>query len=230
MKLLGLIGGMSWESTIEYYRLLNEMIKSELGSWNSAKLMLYSVNFEEILQLQNQNEWNQIEIIMLEICNKLEIAGCEAIMICSNTMHLIADVLERQISLPIINVIDETAKAITTKKLKKIGLLGTKFTMDGNFYVKKLVDKFKLNVFLPTNEEREYINNAIYNEFAQGKFLKSTKDKFLDIISNLKNQGAEGIILGCTEIPMLIKQSDVDVELFDTLRIHLKAAVDFCLP
>ena len=230
MKLLGLIGGMSWENTIEYYRILNEMIKSELGAWNSAKILLYSVNFEEILPLQNKNEWNQIEKIMLEICNKLELAGCEAIIICSNTMHLIADNLERQISLPIINVIDETAKNINLKNFKKIGLLGTRFTMDGDFYVKKLVNKYKLKVLLPTKEEKEYINNAIYNEFAQGKFLQSTKDKFLDIISNFKNQGAEGIILGCTEIPMLIKQSDVDITLFDTLRIHLKAAVNFCLP
>lgn len=229
MKLLGLIGGMSWESTIEYYRILNELIKNELGSWNSAKILLYSVNFEEILTLQNNNDWKQIENRMIEICKKLETVGSSAIVICSNTMHKIADNLEGRISIPIINVIDETAKVIKSMKIKTIGLLGTKFTMESGFYKNKLEKKYDLIVNLPEKEERDYIHDTIYNEFAQGKFFESTKKRFLKIISNLKNKGCEGIILGCTEIPLLIKQKDIDLKIFDTLKIHLEAACSYAL-
>jgi aspartate racemase len=229
MQLLGLIGGMSWESTIEYYRIINEMVTNKLGSWNSAKILLYSVNFEEILPLQNNDDWGQIRNIMIEICKKLETVGSSAIVICSNTMHKVADGIEENISIPIINVIDETAKAIKAKNLNSIGLLGTKFTMEGGFYVNKLVNKYTLDVKLPNKEERDYIHNTIYNEFGQGKFLDSTKKRYLKIINNLKEKGCEGIILGCTEIPLLIKQEDVDLPLFDTLKIHLEAAVDFMI-
>ena len=229
MKLLGLIGGMSWENTIEYYRILNEMINSKLGGWNSAKIMMYSVNFDEIILLQNNDDWDNILDIFIEICITLEKANCSAIFICSNTMHKIADHVQEKIKIPIINVIDETAKIIKKRKLKTVGLLGTRFTMEGGFYIEKLSKKYNLNPIIPEESNRKYIHNVIYNQFAKGIFLEETKKKVLDIIKNLKKRGAEGIILGCTELPLLIKQKDVDIPLFDTLKIHIKAAVDFCL-
>jgi len=229
LKLIGLIGGMSWENTIDYYRIINEMVKKELGEWYSAEILLYSVNFEEVLQLQNQNNWNELVKLMIIICKKLELAGSKAIVICSNTMHKIATEIETEISIPLINVVDETAKAIKSMDIKTVGLLGTKFTMEGNFYTEKLNEKYEINTLIPGKSEREYIHQAIYQEFAKGKFLESTKEKFLRIIEKLIKKGVEGIILGCTELPMLINSQDVSVPLYDTLKIHLRAAVDFSL-
>jgi len=229
MKLLGMIGGMSWENTIDYYKGINSLVKKEKGGWSSAKILLYSVNFNEILTLQNQNEWGKLTTIMIKISKKLENAGCAAIFICSNTMHKIADEIEARLSIPLIHVVDATAEAIKKKGIKKVGLLGTRFTMEGGFYVERLSKKHGLHVLLPEKKERDYIHHTIYNEFAQGKFLEETKEKYLAIIQNLKQSEVEGIILGCTEIPMLIKPKDVDLPLFDTLHIHLKAAVDFIL-
>lgn len=226
---MGLIGGMSWENTIDYYRIINEMVKIELGEWYSAEILLYSVNFEEVLQLQNQNNWNELVKLMIIICKKLELAGSKAIVICSNTMHKIATEIEAEISIPLINVVDETAKAIKSMNIKTVGLLGTKFTMEGDFYTEKLNEKYEINTLIPDKSEREYIHQAIYQEFAKGKFLESTKEKFLTIIENLIKKGVEGIILGCTELPMLINSQDVSVPLYDTLKIHLRAAVDFLL-
>lgn len=227
MKTLGLIGGMSWESTIEYYRILNEMVKEKLGGWNSAKLLLYSVNFGEILPLQNEGKWKDIASIMVDISKNLELAGSSAILICSNTMHKIADEIVKQIHIPLIHVVDETAKVIKTKKFEKVGLLGTKFTMEEGFYVNRLVEIHNLKVLLPSQINRNYIHDAIFNELAQGEFKESTKKKFIDIIDDLSSQGAQGIILGCTEIPLLIKENDVKIHLFNTLTIHLKAAIKF---
>jgi aspartate racemase len=229
LKLLGLIGGMSWENTIEYYRIINELIKEKLGSWNSAKLILYSVNFEEILSLENKDRWSEIVLIMTNISRNLENAGCEALMLCSNTMHKIADDLQNNISIPIINVVDETALIIKELKLKKVGLLGTKFTMEGDFYSKKLEEKYNISVIIPGKEDRDYIHSVIYNELAQNNLFDTTKQSLLRIIDKLKSQGAEGIILGCTEIPLLIKPEDLELPLFDTLKIHLNAAAQFIL-
>jgi len=229
LKLLGLIGGMSWENTIEYYRIINELIKEKLGSWNSAKLILYSVNFEEILSLENKDRWSEIVLIMTNISRNLENAGCEALMLCSNTMHKIADDLQNNISIPIINVVYETALIIKELKLKKVGLLGTKFTMEGDFYSKKLEEKYNISVIIPGKEDRDYIHSVIYNELAQNNLFDTTKQSLLRIIDKLKSQGAEGIILGCTEIPLLIKPEDLELPLFDTLKIHLNAAAQFIL-
>jgi aspartate racemase len=229
MKTLGLIGGMSWESTIEYYRLLNQMIKHRLGGWNSARLLLYSVNFQEIIPLQNEGKWNDIAAIMVNISKKLEFAGCSAILICSNTIHKVSDEIENQINVPLIHVVDETAKVIKGKKIEKVGLIGTKFTMEGGFYVQRLTERYELNVLLPSQDDRNYINNAIYNELAQGEFKKTTKRKFMEIIDDLSSQGAQGIILGCTEIPLLINENDVKIQLFNTLTIHLEAAIEVLL-
>jgi len=229
MKLLGLIGGMSWESTIEYYRIINELVKEKLGGWNCAELILYSVNFNDIYRLQQQQKWDVVAEILIGISKKLENARCDAIVICSNTAHKVADKIIAEITIPLIHVVDETAKEIKRYKIGTIGLLGTKFTMEGEFYRKTLENKYGLKVLLPSPKQIEYIDDKIFNEFAQGIFLDATKSEFLDIIHDLKANGAEGIILGCTEIPLLIQQDDVDIPLFDTLRIHLEAAVQFVL-
>lgn len=229
IRLLGLIGGMSWESTIEYYRIINEMVKEKLGGWNSAKIMLYSVNFDQIYQLQQQNKWDNVAKILISISKKLEHAGCSAIVICSNTAHKIAEKIIPEITIPLIHVVDETAKIIKNCNISSIGLLGTRFTMEGDFYIKKLEKSYGLQVILPEPKQREYIDYAIFHEFAQGTFLDSTKTEFLKIIDSLEKKGAEGIILGCTEIPLLVKQNDVDIPLFNTLTIHLAAAVEFAL-
>jgi len=229
MKLLGLIGGMSWENTIEYYRIINEDVKSRLGGWSSAKILLYSVNFEEILNLEEQGNWEKLAKIFIKISKNLESAGCKAIVLCSNTIHKIADEIEKEISIPLIHVVDTTAEAIKQAGIRSVGLLGTRFTMEEGFYEKRLRRKHQLKVFLPEKVERDYINNAIYTELAAGKLLKSTKNELLKIINQLKDNGAEGIILGCTELPLLIKENDVDIKFFNTLTIHLKYAVHFAL-
>ncbi|MFW9929849.1 MAG: aspartate/glutamate racemase family protein [Candidatus Thorarchaeota archaeon] len=229
MKLLGLIGGMSWESTIEYYRIINEMVKEKLGGWNCARVLLYSVNFEQIYQLQQKNKWDDVAKILISISKKLEEGGCAAIIICSNTAHKVSDKIVPEITIPLIHVVDETAKAIKMHNIDSIGLLGTKFTMEGDFYTGKLQKQYGLRVIMPEPKQRNYIDNAIFHEFAQGAFLRSTKTEFIKIIDSLKKKGAKGIILGCTEIPLLIKQTDVNIPLFNTLTIHLDAAVEFAL-
>ncbi|MFW9948740.1 MAG: aspartate/glutamate racemase family protein [Candidatus Thorarchaeota archaeon] len=229
MKLIGLIGGMSWENTIDYYRIINEMVKIRLGEWSSAEILLYSLNFDIVLKLQKQNKWNELRDLMINVSKKLELAGSKAIVICSNTMHKIANEIEEEISIPLINVIDETAKVIKSMDIGCVGLLGTKFTMEGAFYVEKLRNEYGIKTIIPEKIEREYIHKAIYQEFAKGEFIEATKGKFLTIIENLANKGAEGIILGCTELPMLINSQDVNIPLYDTLKIHLRAAVDFAL-
>jgi len=205
------------------------MVKNRLGEWNSAEILLYSVNFEEVLRLQNQNKWKELIQLITNICKKLEIAGSKAVLFLSNTMHKIVKDIEPEISVPIINVIDETAKIIKSMNIENVGLLGTKFTMEGEFYVVKLLNQYKIKTTIPNELERDYIHKVIYEEFAKGKFHESTKRKILNIIENLRNKGAEGIILGCTELPLLITSQDVSIPLYDTLKIHLRAAVDFAL-
>lgn len=229
MKLIGLIGGMSWENTIDYYRMINKIVQERFGDWNSAEILLYSLNFQKIIELQNQDKWAELVEIMTLIAKKLELANCKAILICSNTMHRIASEIETEISIPLINVVDETAKAIKRSKIKTVGLLGTRFTMEGTFYTTKLAEKYDISTLIPDSTERDYIHRAIYQEFAIGSFLKSTKTKFLKIIERLIGNGAEGIILGCTELPLLLNTRDVRIPLFDTLEIHLTAAVDFAV-
>jgi aspartate racemase len=229
MRLLGLIGGLTWESTKDYYRIINEIVKERLGGWHSAKLLLYSVDFDPLLALQNENNWEPIHTQFTKIAQKLELAGCEAIVICSNTSHKSANHIQEHIKIPIIHVVDATAEAIKKEQLSTVGLLGTKFTMEGGFYKERMEEKHGLRILLPISEERQFINNTIYKELALGKINDQSKHKFIEIIDKLITNGAQGIILGCTEIPMLISQSDCEVPLFDTLKIHLETAVDFML-
>ncbi len=225
MKTIGLIGGMSWESSLEYYRIINEKVKNELGSFHSAKLVLYSLDFEEIQTLQHEDKWDELTLIMKDAAKTLEKAGADIILICTNTMHKMADDVQDNITVPLIHIADATAESILLNGLKKAGLLGTKFTMEHDFYKKRLTDKFGIDVIIPDESDRDIIHKALYSELCIGEIIESSKKEFLRIIDNLVEKGAEGIILGCTEIPLLVKQSDVSVPVFDTTAIHAEKAV-----
>jgi aspartate racemase len=229
MKTIGLIGGITWLSTLDYYRLLNQMTNERIGGVSSAKIILHSLEFGEIKHLTEADRWDVLYDIIANAAVKLEQAGADCILICANTMHNIADRVQEALKIPLIHIAGETAKAITAKKLRKVALLGTKYTMQLDFYRDKLSDS-GISTIIPDNDEDiEYVNHSIYDEMGKGIFLPETKAGFLKIIDKLTNRGAEGIILGCTEIPILIKQEDCAVPVFDTTTIHARAAVDFAL-
>ncbi|MEP6675141.1 MAG: aspartate/glutamate racemase family protein [Ferruginibacter sp.] len=228
MKTIGIIGGISWLSTADYYRLINEMINEKLGSVNAGKIILYSVNYEEIKLLTEAGRWDKMSEMLCDIAVKLETAGADCIMISANTMHKIADDIQQAINIPFIHIAEVVADAINKKQIKKVALLGTKYTMQLDFYRDKLSAK-GIQTIIPDEKFIEPINTAIYKELGKGLFLPSTKTMFLEIIAELQLQGAEGIILGCTELPILLKQSDCSIPLFDTTLIHTKAAVEFSL-
>jgi aspartate racemase len=228
MKTIGLIGGMTWFSTAEYYRVINEQINERLGGSNSAKILLYSVNFDELQPPANWEGWIKTAETLTGISNKLINAGADCIVICSNTPHIIADLVQQNISVPLINIAEETSKEIGRKKLNTVGLLGTKFTMEQAFF-KDQLSKKNITALIPDEAEREFIHTSIYTEFGKGIFKKETKTKYLQIIDDLKNKGAEGIIFGCTEIPLLIQQEECPLPIFNTTLIHSTAAVDFAL-
>lgn len=228
MKTIGIIGGITWLSSADYYRLLNEKINERLGKSNAAKLILYSVNFEEIKTLTFAGDWNGISKIVCDIARKLEAAGADCLLIGANTMHKIADEIQAAVSIPLIHVATQTGLVIRSHQIKKVALMGTRYTMEMNFYPDKL-SEFGITTIIPEEADRQYIHDAIYNEMARGLFLPSTKERILSIIDRLTAAGAEGIVLGCTEIPILIKQADCSAILFDTTDIHAGAAVDFAL-
>ncbi len=225
MKTIGLIGGMSWESSLEYYRIINEKVKKELGGLHSAQSIMYSVDFEPIKNLQHENNWEELTCIMIDAAKRLEKGGADLIVICTNTMHKMANDVERNINLPLIHIADSTAQAIKAKGLNKIGLLGTKFTMEQDFYKERLNEKHGIEVVIPTDDDREIVHKIIYNELCMGDIKDVSKQEYIRIINHLVKNGAEGIILGCTEIPLLIKQEDVTVPVFDTTTIHAESAV-----
>ena len=228
MKTIGLIGGITWLSTLDYYRLLNEKINERLGGVESGKIILYSVNFAEIKLLTEEGRWDEMTNLMIDAAKKLELAGADCILIGANTMHKIADKIQLSISIPLIHIAEETAKQIKKQKLQTVALLGTKYTMQFDFFKDKLAEQGIASI-IPGEDEIEMMNTAIYTEMGKGIFLPETKQKFLTIINKLIGQGAEGIILGCTEIPILIKKDDCQVPVFDTTRIHANAAVEFAL-
>lgn len=229
MKTIGLIGGMSWESSSEYYKIINETVKERLGGLNSAKCIMYSVDFEEIASLQHQGEWEKLTKLMIRFAQQLEGAGADFIVICTNTMHKMAEEVQDNINIPLLHIADATADKIIEQGLRKPGLLGTKFTMEEDFYKQRLKEKYNLDVMIPSNIDRAIIDSVIYNELCLGILKQSSKEKFKEIIRRLVSVGADGLILGCTEIPLLISQEDVGVPLFDTTAIHSKAAVAFAL-
>jgi len=229
MKTIGLIGGMSWESSSVYYNIINETVKERLGGLHSAKCILYSVDFEEIASLQHQGEWEELTKLMINFAQQLERAGADFIVICTNTMHKMAKEVQDNIHIPLLHIADATGEEIIKQGLGKPGLLGTKFTMEEDFYKKRLQEKYSIDVFIPSPADREIIDSVIYNELCMGIVKQSSRDKFKEIIKNLVSIGADGMILGCTEIPLLISQKDVEVPLFDTTTIHSKAAVAFAI-
>ena len=229
MKTIGLIGGMSWESSSEYYRIINETIKEKLGGLHSAKCILYSVDFEDIANLQHQGKWEELTKLMIDFAQTLERAGADLIVICTNTMHKMAEEIQNNINIPLLHIVDVTAEKIIEKGLSKLGLLGTEFTMEEDFYKKRLKERYNLDVIIPSDNDRKIIDNIIYNELCLGVRKESSKEKFKEVIKKLISDGADGLILGCTEIPLLISQEDVEASLFDTTTIHSKAAVEFAL-
>ena len=223
MKTIGLIGGMSWESTASYYQLINETIKEKLGGLHSAKILLYSVDFAEIERYQASGDWDKSAGFLSQIAQNLEQAGADFIVICTNTMHKVAPQIQKIISIPILHIAQATADNLLENGIKKVGLLGTKYTMTQEFYKEKLLEA-GLEVVIPDQAGVEEVNRIIYDELCLGQIEESSKQAYLAIIDDLKNAGAEAVILGCTEIGLLVKQEDTDVPLFDTTAIHAKKA------
>lgn len=228
MKKIGLIGGMSWESTSLYYKIINEYISRKKGGLYSAECILYSVDFNEISSLQKSGDWKKCGEILGNIAKKLETAGADFIVICTNTMHKVVPDVEKYINIPVIHIAEAAYNKIKQAGIKNIGLLGTKYTMKEDFYKKILFEK-GLNVIVPDDDDMEYINNVIFNELCRGEIKHQSKEKFLEIVEKLKSKGAEGVILGCTEIVMLISQKDIDIKVFDTTEIHAETAAELSL-
>jgi aspartate racemase len=229
MKKLGLVGGISWVSTIDYYRFINEGINEKLGGLNFAECIIYSLNFDDFQRNNTNGDWDASFNLLLSACKSLEKSGAEGIVLCANTAHAVSDRLEKEINLPIIHVATATAAAINKQGLKKVGLLGTKFTMEMDFYLNKLAENNVEAIVPHLQEERDFIQQTLKEELGRGIIKEQTKRAYLNIIEKLIENGAEGIILGCTEIPLLISQEDVSVPVFDTTKIHSEAAVNFAV-
>lgn len=226
MKTVGLLGGMSWESTVGYYRAINEGVKNKLGGLHSAQIAMVSVDFGPIEKLQHQGDWEATALILVDAAKKIEAAGADFLLICTNTMHKVAPQIEQAITIPILHIADATAEVLIKNNIKTVGLLGTAFTMEQDFYKGRLEDKYGLKVITPNTADRKIVHDTIYNELCLGKIELTSKHEYLRIISELSLNGAEAIILGCTEISMLIKQSDTNVPLYDTTEIHANKAVE----
>ncbi|MGB0387868.1 MAG: aspartate/glutamate racemase family protein [Ardenticatenaceae bacterium] len=225
MKTIGLLGGMSWESTELYYRWINEGIKERLGGLHSARIAMVSVDFEEIEQLQHKNQWDEAGAVLAKAAQQVEAAGADFLLICTNTMHKVAPHIERAINIPILHLADATAERIKAKGMKTVGLLGTNFTMEQAFYKGRLIEKHGLNVIVPTAPDREIVHRIIYDELCLGIVKEESRQEYLRIMQQMHEEGAEGIIEGCTEIVMLVQQAHTDIALFDTTAIHAEAAV-----
>ena len=223
MKTIGFIGGMSWESTVTYYQIVNETVKRELGGLHSAKVLLYSVDFAEIEEYQTKGEWDKSAAVLAEAAQNLEKAGAGFIVICTNTMHKVAPEIQKKISIPIIHIAEATADALKENGIEKVGLLGTKYTMTQEFYKSKLIEA-GIEVVIPDEAGVTVVNNIIYNELCLGIISEESRKKFVNIIKQLEKAGAQGVILGCTEIGLLIHQKDVEIPVFDTTQIHATKA------
>lgn len=229
MKSIGLLGGMSWESTLTYYKLLNEGINQQLGGLHSAKILLNSVDFHEIEALQHQGHWEETATILTAAAQSVEQAGAEFLMICTNTMHKVAPQIEASVSIPLLHIADATGEALIRQGITKVGLLGTAFTMEQDFYKQRLVDKFGIEVLVPNGVQRKLVHNVIYNELCRGTVTRRSKHDFQTIIDDLSADGAQGVILGCTEIGMLVSDQDASIPVFDTTKIHTDAAIALAL-
>ncbi len=229
MKTIGMIGGMSWESSIEYYRMVNETARQRLGGLHSAQSLMYSVDFAEIERYQHEGRWEEAGLVMADAARRLEGGGADFIVLCTNTMHKLAQYIEDAVEIPLLHIADPTAQAIQAAEITKIGLLGTAFTMEQDFYRGRLTDKYGLNVLIPDADERAIIHRVIYEELVLGIVKNESRVAYRRIIDHLVEQGAQGIILGCTEIMLLISPADCPVPSFDTTTLHAVAAVDYAL-
>jgi aspartate racemase len=229
MKTIGLIGGMSWLSTAEYYRIINQEVNKREGGLHSAKIIMYSVDFDTIERMQTEGRWDEAANMLVDIARKLETGGADCIVICTNTMHRVADDVQKGIDIPLLNIVDATAERIKAKGLKKVGLLGTRYTMKEDFYRGRLSREYGIEAIVPGNEDINTVNNIIFKELCLGNINRSSKDQIIEIINSLADGGAEGVILGCTELPLLVKQEDVSIPLFDTTQIHAEYAVEYAL-
>lgn len=229
MKTIGLIGGMSWESTIPYYRLINEGIRARLGGLHSAKLLLHSADFHEIEACQRSGHWDRAGELLAEAAQGLAMAGADAIVLCTNTMHKVAGAIESRCDLPFLHIADATGREIVSKGMNRVALLGTRYTMEQDFYLGRLTKSFSINTVVPEAEQREVINRIIFDELCMGIFTDASRHYYLDVIQQLATQGAQGIIFGCTEIGLLIPEQQSALPVFDTTKIHASDAVNFML-
>ena len=227
MKTIGLLGGMSWESTLEYYRTINEGIKKTLGGLHSAKIVMYSVDFAPIEKLQHTGDWEGTAKILSEAAQSIQAAGADFLLICTNTMHKVAPQIEAAIQIPLLHIADATAEILVNGGINSVGLLGTAFTMEQEFYKGRLINNYGLQVLVPNEDDRQIVHRIIYQELCLGKIEPNSKAEYLRIIDTLAAQGAEAVILGCTEIGMLVNQTDTDVRLLDTTAIHAEKAVEY---
>lgn len=229
MKTIGLIGGMSWESSVVYYDLVNKKVREMLGGFHSCKNVMVTVDFAEIEKLQHLGEWETLDEMMVASAKQLEAAGSDIVVLCTNTMHLCYPAIVKNISIPFLHIAEATGQEIVKKKIGKVALLGTKFTMEKDFYKEYLNTHFNIEVIIPTDEERDEIHRIIYTELVHGKFKDDSREIYKQIIGNLEKRGALGVILGCTEIPLLIADSDVNIPTFDTTTIHAEKVVEWAL-
>lgn len=229
MKTIGLLGGMSWESTVPYYRIINETVKEKLGSLHSAKLVLYSMDFEEIASLQRAGAWDEAGQLLGGAAQSLRVAGADFLVVCTNTMHVVADTIEAAAGIPLCHIVDPTAEEIRRHGLKKIGLLGTRFTMEQDFYKYRLRNRHDLDVLVPEEADRDIVHKVIFEELCRGIVREESRQAYREIIQRLVDRGAQGIILGCTEISMLVRPDDVSVPVFDTTALHARKAAELAL-
>ena len=229
MKTIGMIGGMSWESTVSYYQALNRGVKEALGESHSAKIWLYSVDFEEIKTLQHQGEWHKAAKILSDAAQKIEAAGADFLMICANTMHKVAEEVQAKISIPLLHIADVTAENLVADGVSKVGLLGTQFTMGEDFYKGRVSEKYDIEVIVPDAPQQEIVHNVIYSELIMGEIKDDSRQRYLEVIDQLHAQGVQAVILGCTEIALLVQQQHTSVPLYDTTEIHSAQAVKLAL-
>lgn len=229
MKTLGLIGGMSWESTTDYYRVINEEVKAQLGGLHSAKLCLFSVDFAEIEVLQHEGQWAEAAVILANAARSLEAAGADVVMICTNTMHKVAPEVSAAVNIPLLHIADATGQVLKAEGITRVGLLGTRFTMSERFYRERLEQQFNIDVLVPDEDDQALVHRIIYDELCLGIVNEQSRHAYIEVMERLTAQGAQAVILGCTEIAMLVKPEHTDIRLFDTTRIHAEAAVTFAL-
>ena len=228
-KIIGMIGGVSWESTALYYKLMNQAVREKLGGLNSAKIILYSLNYEPIVDLERQGKWDKIGDELADVAKTLQDGGADFIILCCNTLHKVTPSIEQAVTIPFLHIADAAGNILAAKRIQKVGLLGTQFTMEDGFYSSRLESKFGIEIVLPTEVDRKQLDSIIYDELCQGKILPKSKEILIQMIQDLTNNGAEAILLACTELGMLIDESEVNIPLYDTTLLHVNEAISWSM-